>query len=198
MRFEDPTRLQRAEAQLVGLRQRGRPVQEYIREFQKVAGRLRSWPDCLLIHHFRAGLDTDIRRACVVRGVVGRLVDWVKAAVELDLGLRDHPGVREDRPQSCRNQDQPGGSTNQTIPGTVRPRSVFRCFRCNRPGHRAVECGVTKPTGTPTAIGRPGVTPKKTVEKSRVAYQTGQVPIQQTPGNASPVLQEYEEEGRRQ
>ncbi|KAK9412177.1 hypothetical protein NXF25_003352 [Crotalus adamanteus] len=194
-RFEDPTRLQRAEAQLVGLRQRGRQVQEYIHEFQKVAGRLRSWPDRLLIHHFRTGLDTDIRRACIVRGVVGRLADWFKAAVELDIGLRDRPGGREKRPQSRRNQDQAVGGTNQTVPGTVCPRSVFRCFRCNRPGHRAAECGIPESTGTPTAIGRPGATPKKMAEKSRVAYQLGQAPIQQPPDDASPVLQEYEEEG---
>ncbi|KAK9408175.1 hypothetical protein NXF25_006949 [Crotalus adamanteus] len=192
-RFEDPTRLQRAEAQLVNLRQRGRPVQEYIREFQKVAGRLRSWPDSLLIHHFRTGLDTNIRQACIIRGVVGRLADWFKAAVELDIGLRDRLGGREDR--SRRNQDQPVGGPTQAMPSTVRPRPIFRCFRCNRPGHRAAECGIPEPTGTPTAIGKPGSTPKRTVEKSRVAYQLGQTPIQQPPDDASPVLQEHEEEG---
>ncbi|KAK9408148.1 RTL1: Retrotransposon-like 1 [Crotalus adamanteus] len=164
-RFEDPTRLQQAEAQLLGLRQRGRPVHDYIREFQKVAGRLRSWPDRLLIHHIRAGLDTDIRRACVVRGIVGRLSDWFKAAVELDVGLRDCPGAHEEWPQSRRNQDQPGGSANQVPPSTVRPKPVFRCFHCNRPGHRAAECVVPEPTGTPMAVGRPGATPKKMMEK---------------------------------
>ncbi|KAK9402123.1 RTL1: Retrotransposon-like 1 [Crotalus adamanteus] len=92
-RFEDPTRLQRAEAQLVGLRQRGRPVQDYIRDFPKVAGRLRSWPDRLLVHHFRTGLDIDLRRACVVRGIAGRLSEWFKAVVELDVGLRELPGA---------------------------------------------------------------------------------------------------------
>ncbi|KAK9409868.1 Retrotransposon-derived protein PEG10 [Crotalus adamanteus] len=126
MRFEDPTRLQRVEAQLVGLQQRGRPVQEYIREFQK---------------------------------------------------------------------DQPVGGTTQAVPGTVRPRPIFRCFRCNRPGHRAAECGIPKPIDTPTAIGTPGATPKRPAEKSRVAYQLGQSPIQQPPDDASPVLQEYGEEG---
>ncbi|XP_039196943.1 uncharacterized protein LOC120306935 isoform X2 [Crotalus tigris] len=192
-RFEDPTRLQRAEAQLVNLRQRGRPVQEYIREFQKVAGKLRSWPDSLLIHHFRNGLDTNIRQACIIRGVVGRLADWFRAAVELDIGLRDRPGGREDRPR--RNQDQPVGGPTQTMQGTVRPKPIFKCFRCNRPGHRAAECGIPEPIGTPTAIGKPGATPKRTVEKSRVAYQLGQTSIQQPLDDASPGLQEHEEEG---
>ncbi|KAK9397281.1 hypothetical protein NXF25_020642 [Crotalus adamanteus] len=191
-RFEDPTRQLRAKAQLVGLQQKGRPVQEYIREFQKVAGRLRSWPDSLLIHHFRTGLDTTIRQACIVRGVVGRLADWYRAVVELDVGLRDHPGRWEDRP--CRSQDQPVGGTTQTLPGTVRSRPTFRCFRCNWPGHRAAECGIPKPTGTPTAIGTPGITPKTPAEKSRVAYQLEQSQVQQKPDEASPILQEYEEE----
>ncbi|KAK9396385.1 hypothetical protein NXF25_019746 [Crotalus adamanteus] len=130
-RFEDPTRLQWAEAQLVGLRQRGRPAKEYIREFQIIAGRLRSWPDRLLVHHFRTGLDTDIRRACIVRGIGGRLTDWFKATVELDIGLREHSSGRENRPPPRRSQDQPTGWTAQAGPETERPRAVFRCFRCN-------------------------------------------------------------------
>ncbi|KAK9401689.1 hypothetical protein NXF25_010045 [Crotalus adamanteus] len=198
-RFDDPTRLQRAEAQIVGLKQRGRPVKTYIREFQKAAGRLRSWPDRLLIHHFQAGLDSDIRRACAVRGVVGRLVDWFKAAMELEFGLRDRPDVRADRPPARRAPDRSGEGSTQAVPGTTRPKPVFRCFRCNRPGHRAAECGITdltELTGTPTAIGRPGVTPKRTAEKSRVASQTAQTSFQQLPGDTTPVLHEYEEEGQ--
>ncbi|KAK9411283.1 Retrotransposon-derived protein PEG10 [Crotalus adamanteus] len=180
---------------LVGLRQRGRPAKEYIREFQKIAGRLRSWTDRLLVHHFRTGLDTDIRRACVVRGVGGRLADWFRAAVELDIGLREHPSGRENRPPPRRSQDQPTGRTTQTVSDTACLKAVFKCFRCNRPGHRAAECGIPAPTSTPTAIGRPGSTPQKTAEKSRVAYQTGQTPIQPSSGDTPPTLQEYEEEG---
>ncbi|KAK9409824.1 Retrotransposon-derived protein PEG10 [Crotalus adamanteus] len=101
-RFEDPTRLQWAEAQLVGLRQRGRPAKDYIRGFQKLAGRLRSWPDRLLVHHFRNGLDNEIRRACIVRGIGGRLTDWFKAAMELDIGLREHSSGPDDvLPATC-------------------------------------------------------------------------------------------------
>ncbi|XP_039176537.1 uncharacterized protein LOC120297685 [Crotalus tigris] len=62
IQFEDPTRVQRAEAEIVHLKQGGRPVREFIREFQRVAGRLRSWPEKLLVHHFRHGLDVDYVR----------------------------------------------------------------------------------------------------------------------------------------
>ncbi|KAK9395789.1 Retrotransposon-derived protein PEG10 [Crotalus adamanteus] len=181
--------------QLVGLRQRGRPAKDYIREFQKLAGRLRSWPDRLLVHHFRNGLDNEIRRACIVRGIGGRLTDWFKAAMELDIGLREHSSGRENRPPPRRSQDQPTGRTAQAAPETVRPKAVFRCFRCNRPGHRAAECGLPAIPGTPTAIGKPGSTPQKTAEKSRVAHQMGQTPIQPPSGDHSPGLQEYEEDG---
>ncbi|KAK9410510.1 Retrotransposon-derived protein PEG10 [Crotalus adamanteus] len=194
-RFEDPTRLQWAEAQLVGLRQRGRPAKEYIREFQKLAGRLRSWPDRLLVHHFRNGLDNEIRRACIVRGIGGRLSDWFKAAMELDIGLREHTSGRENRLPPRRGQGPPTGRMVQATPEATRPKTTFRCFRCNRPGHRAAECGLPAILGTPTAIGKPGSTPQKTTEKSRVAHQTGQTPIQPASGDHSPVLQEYEEDG---
>ncbi|KAK9395432.1 aldolase fructose-bisphosphate A ALDOA transcript variant X2 mRNA [Crotalus adamanteus] len=73
----------------------------------------------------------------------------------------------------------------------ARPKPVFRCFRCNRPGHRAAECTFPESTNIPTGVGRPGTTPKKMTEKSRVAHQVGQT----APGDISPALEEYEEEG---
>lgn len=72
-RFEDVSQVQRAEAEVVGLRQCGRPIVDYVREFHQVASKLRSWPECLLVHHFRAGLDGPLRRACIVRGIPNRL-----------------------------------------------------------------------------------------------------------------------------
>ncbi|KAK9400665.1 hypothetical protein NXF25_011379 [Crotalus adamanteus] len=193
-RFEDPTRLQWAEAQLVGLRQRGRPAKEYIREFQKLAGRLRSWPDRLMVHHFRNGLDNEIRRACIVRGIGGRLSDWFKAAMELDIGLREHTGGRENKLPSRRGQDPLIGHMVQATPDATRSKTTFRCFRCNRPGHRAAECGLPAVLGTPTAIGKPGSTPQKMMEKSRIAHQAGQTPIQPASDDHSPMLQKYEDD----
>ncbi|KAK9398714.1 Retrotransposon-derived protein PEG10 [Crotalus adamanteus] len=183
-----------AEAQLVGLRQRGRPAKEYIREFQKLAGRLRSWPDRLMVHHFRNGLDNEIRRACIVRGIGGRLSDWFKAAMELDIGLREHTGGRENKPPSRRGQDPLIGHMVQATPDATRSKTTFRCFRCNRPGHRAAECGLPAVLGTPTAIGKPGSTPQKMMEKSRIAHQAGQTPIQPASDDHSPMLQKYEDD----
>lgn len=42
-RFEDSTRSQQAEGELFAVRERGRPVTEYIREFQRLAGKVRGW-----------------------------------------------------------------------------------------------------------------------------------------------------------
>ncbi|KAK9406629.1 stanniocalcin-2 [Crotalus adamanteus] len=145
----------------------------------------------LLVHHFRTGLDIDLRRACVVRGIVGRLSEWFKAVVELNVGLRELPGAREVRLQPRKGQDQSKDSTNQMPSSNARPKPVFRCFRCNRPGHRAAECTFPESTNIPTGVGRPGTTPKKMTEKSRVAHQVGQT----APGDISPALEEYEEEG---
>ncbi|KAK9407042.1 RTL1: Retrotransposon-like 1 [Crotalus adamanteus] len=144
-----------------------------------------------MVHHFRTGLDIDLHRACVVRGIVGRLSEWFKAAVELDVGLRELPGACEVRLQPRKGQDQSKDSTNQMPSSNARPKPVFRCFRCNRPGHRAAECTFPKSTNIPTGVGRPGTTPKKMTEKSRVAHQVGQT----APGDISPALEEYEEEG---
>lgn len=84
-RFEDEIQTQITEGELVALKQHGRPAKEYVKEFQKLAGRLQSWPERLLIHQFQMGLDRDIQQACVYRGLVPRLADWYKAAVDLDV-----------------------------------------------------------------------------------------------------------------
>lgn len=96
-RFEDPSQVQRAEVEVLGLKQRGRPVREYVREFQRAAGQLRSWPECLLVHHFQAGLDKDLRQVCVVRGTPGRLHEWFRVVTELDAGLQKFGGPRRNR-----------------------------------------------------------------------------------------------------
>lgn len=51
-RFEDETRTQAAEGEIVSIKQRGRSAKEYVKEFKKFAGRLRAWPERLLIHQF--------------------------------------------------------------------------------------------------------------------------------------------------
>ncbi|KAK9401814.1 hypothetical protein NXF25_010170 [Crotalus adamanteus] len=174
-RFEDPTRAQRAEAELLALQQGKRPAIEYVRDFRRLAGRLHSsWPERLLVHHFRAGLDHDLRQACVYRGVPNRLRDWFKVVVELETGLKEvHRGGGDilrprrlgDRPREG-SQDQPRATPKSS--GTS-GEAVFRCFRCNQPGHRAANCPAPSPRKTATVS---KATPmKKTAESSRAATQ---------------------------
>lgn len=86
--FEDMSRAHRA-GELLLLKQRGRPALDYIREFRWVAGRLRGWPERLLVHQFRGGLDRDLRQACVYPGISHRLQGWYQAVIDLDTGLRE-------------------------------------------------------------------------------------------------------------
>lgn len=87
--FEDEASIQVAEGDLVSLRKWGRPAWEYVQEFRKIAGRLRGWPDRLLVHQFHMGLDWELRQACVYRGLRSDISDWYKVAVGLDVGLRE-------------------------------------------------------------------------------------------------------------
>lgn len=91
-RFEDESRVQQAEGELVSLRQRGRPAKEYVRDFRSLAGRLRGWPERMLVHQFHLGLDRELRQACVYRGLPPRLSEWFKAAIDLDIGLKEFRG----------------------------------------------------------------------------------------------------------
>lgn len=60
-RFEDDTRTQALEGELVALKQKVHSAREYIKEFRALAGQLRAWPEWLLVHHFRLGLDKEIK-----------------------------------------------------------------------------------------------------------------------------------------
>lgn len=55
-RFEDDTQVQITEGELVALRQRGWPAKNYVKEFHPLAGKLRTWPERLLVHQFHMGL----------------------------------------------------------------------------------------------------------------------------------------------
>ncbi|KAK9395586.1 hypothetical protein NXF25_018947 [Crotalus adamanteus] len=93
--FEDVSRIQRAEAEILVLKQQGWSAAEYIREFWWVAGRLHFWPECLLVHQFQADLDQDLHQACVFHGVPSRLQDWFRVVVDLDAGLQEF------KPKGC-------------------------------------------------------------------------------------------------
>ncbi|KAK9395764.1 hypothetical protein NXF25_019125 [Crotalus adamanteus] len=186
--FEDPSRVQQAEAEDLGLHQKGQPVREYVREFQRVAGRLCTWPECLLVYHFRWGLDKDLRQACVVRGVPSRLQDWFCVVSELDTGLQEFRGATSD--QSLPRWTGPWSTEVSGQPTTFAPsvKPTFRCFRCNRPGHRVAECPVPALTMTPRSQERPSPMQKKTTERSRAAHQTEGATPQWAPTTAPPAI----------
>ncbi|KAK9395632.1 hypothetical protein NXF25_018993 [Crotalus adamanteus] len=81
------------------------------------------------------------------------------------------------RPRRSEDKQREGGQVplRATSKPSGAPReAVFRCFRCNQPGHRAAECPAPSPR-KPTTSGR--ATPMKTAaESSRAATQ------QATPG----------------
>lgn len=87
-----------AEGEIVSIRQRGQPAKNYIKEFKKVAGHLRVWPECLLVRQFYIGLDKELRQSCMYRGLPSRLSDWFKAVIELDVGLQEFRPRVKDRP----------------------------------------------------------------------------------------------------
>ncbi|XP_039178262.1 uncharacterized protein LOC120298525 [Crotalus tigris] len=174
-RFEDPTRAQRAEADLLALQQGNRPAIEYVREFRKLAGRLQSsWPERMLVHQFRAGLDQDLRQACVYRGVPNRLRDWFRVGVELETGLKAVYRGIGDAPRPRRTGERPRKGSQDQQGTTPKPLGAsggggFRCFRCDQPGHRAADCPAPSPRKAAT-VGR--ATPmKKATEKSRAVIQ---------------------------
>lgn len=121
------------------------------------------------------GLDWDLRQACVYRGLPPHLSEWFKAAIELDVGLREfrakgdgtpaHMKIPTERPQLVKE-----GCPAKNIPklaDTAR-RPLFRCFRCNQTGHQVAECPMpaprtpmqTSPLGIP-ARGRSKTMPER-------------------------------------
>ncbi|KAM3843808.1 uncharacterized protein M6D78_001968 [Vipera latastei] len=173
----------RAKAEVVGLRQRGRPVIDYIREFQQVAGKLRSWPERHLVHHFRAGLDGALHRACIC-GIPSRLQDWFLVTVELDVGLQEFRGRTENLTGFWRSSEKAKEEGQKTLTVTPRPSSpatwsLIRCFCCDQPGHRVAECPVPVPQAVPTTPGTCSITPRKPVKRTQAAHQqVGEMPRQ--------------------
>lgn len=55
-RFEDNTRAQQAEGDLLKVKQRGRPILKYIKEFRWLVGKVRGWPERLVVYHLKVGL----------------------------------------------------------------------------------------------------------------------------------------------
>ncbi|KAM3853102.1 uncharacterized protein M6D78_013402 [Vipera latastei] len=130
----------------------------------------------MLIHHFRAGLDDHLQRACIVRGIPPRLQEWFRVVVELDVGLQGcqrrakPPADPRQAPQKSQGEGQKLASPMQKPTGPP-PRAAFRCFRCDQPGHRVADCPMPAPRAVAGATPARGVTSPRFVEQSRANRQ---------------------------
>lgn len=107
-RFEDDACTQVAvKGDLVSLRQWGRVAKDYVQEFRKIVGKLRGWSKRLLVHQFHMGLDRDLWQACVYRGLGPSIAEWYKAAIELNVGLKEFHTRSEGPCQPCRMLERP-------------------------------------------------------------------------------------------
>lgn len=57
------------EARIHSLKQGKQPLMEYIQDFCHLARLLRNWPECMLVHHSREGLNKKLYQNCLPRGV---------------------------------------------------------------------------------------------------------------------------------
>lgn len=162
-RFEDDTRVQVAEGELIALKQRGRPAKKFVKEFKRLAGWVRAWPEHMLVHQFHLGLDRELRQACVYRGLPSWLSTWCKAVIELDTGLREFHvrgsvgGVGPSQPRRMPPERPPVRdiSKRDSDPQTGDlTRCSLRCFCCDHVGHRALECPLP-PVQPPVAKSTP-------------------------------------------
>lgn len=174
-RFEDVSRIRRAEGEVLGIKQRGRLAAEYVREFRRVASKLWTWPERLLVHQFRAGLDRDLRQACVYRGIPEKLQAWFQIVTDLDTGLQEFRPRSDIQQGPRRNPERPRPIGPASAPPGGLPRPTFCCFRCNLPGHRAAECPEPLPKGR-VEMGEKS-TPKRIPERSRAAKQHIESPM---------------------
>ncbi|XP_060542340.1 uncharacterized protein LOC132710346 isoform X1 [Pantherophis guttatus] len=111
----------------------------------------------MLVQQFRMGLDRELKQACVYRGLALRLAVWFKAAIELDVGLREFCAKPEatlgqrrstverplEKPPTVR--DPPRGFVPPGRSQDRAQRPIFHCYRCNQVGHRVADCPMPPP-----------------------------------------------------
>ncbi|ETE60848.1 Retrotransposon-like protein 1, partial [Ophiophagus hannah] len=146
MTFEHHTQAQQAEGEIFEARQRGRPV--------RLAGKLSGWPEQLLVHQFKAGLDQALRWAYVYHCLLPCLVEWFQAATELEPKLKDDKARGEPTPAGPKGQP----ACLPTTPSKQQAsRSPMLCFQCKKPGHRAADCPAATTVATADlSAARPG------------------------------------------
>lgn len=164
------------------IRQRGRSVADYVRDFCQVVGKLRAWPERLLVHHFRVGLDRTLCQACAYWDLPHRLNDWYQVATELDAELRECRPQGEVGPRPWRFTER-SPVTNRVVPVlvSVPPERaawpLIQCLRCGQPIHRTAECPALAPQAKvgSSGSGKTKKSPRKIPEKSRAAFQVVEV-----------------------
>ncbi|KAG8147387.1 hypothetical protein E2320_014149 [Naja naja] len=119
--IEDSTRAQQAEGELLAARQCGRTVADYIREFWRLAGKLQGWPEWLLVHHFKTGLDRTLQQDCVYRGLPPHMAAWFQAATELEVELKDDRPRGEWTLRPQKTPDCPASSTPKAQSAPMTP-----------------------------------------------------------------------------
>lgn len=72
------------------IRQGSQPMAEYIWEFWRVAGKLRHWPEWLLVYHFKNDLNSELFHACLSWGIPYQIHDRYRMATVIDLDMREY------------------------------------------------------------------------------------------------------------
>lgn len=117
---------------------------EYIQDFCCLVSHLGNWPECLLVHHLREGLNKELYQNCLSRRVLCNLRAWYHVATEVEIDLMElykhtrhdtqlhWPAERQMAPREGRGGALPsrGGRPRQNLGGS---------FCCGKEGHRAAE-----------------------------------------------------------
>lgn len=127
------------------------------------------WPMvvAIMMHQFHLGLDEELRQACMYRGLPRHVTKWFRAAIDLDIGLKEfHMKSASGLPQTKHPLDRPAQSQRDTIPRNADSacRPPLRCFQCNQIGHRALDCPLPL---APAPVGRTPATRGKSRDHKR-------------------------------
>ncbi|ETE60040.1 hypothetical protein L345_14221, partial [Ophiophagus hannah] len=107
---------------------RGCPAKVYVREFQRLTGKLQYWPERLLVHFFKEGLDKELCNTCVCQGISDRIHDWYQMVVAMDIELHWHPRDAREKAQEAaqlvsHQWEELSRRTSMTS---------IKCFRCGQ------------------------------------------------------------------
>ena len=162
----DSLNKEKAYGQLVTLKMAPRQLDEYILQFERLAG-LAGWSRDApgTVEFFKRGLITPLYKACLMRNTIPETMDQWQTAARAENQryqlLRSGPGLRTFGPtQSVTNQRQRPRDPNAMDVDATTSSPTFkkltdeerrqymkegRCFRCRTQGHMARECNKAPP-----------------------------------------------------